>query len=52
MRDPQCARNAQPHRQTGEVQSRELDETDVEQPNNVGDIEFTDSTDRALATRV
>lgn len=34
----------------GEAQSRELDETDVKQPNNVGDVEFTDNADRALAT--
>lgn len=32
----------------GAAQSRELDETDAEQPNNVGAAEFTDSADRAL----
>jgi hypothetical protein len=33
-----------------EARSRELDETDVKQPNNVGFVEFTDNADRALAT--
>jgi hypothetical protein len=30
------------------AESHELGETDVEQPTNVGDVEFTDSADRAL----
>ncbi len=45
-----CARNRMRNFtqwRTGEAQSRELDETDVERPHNVGDVEFTDSADHA-----
>jgi hypothetical protein len=34
----------------GEARNRELDEANVKQPNDVGDVEFTDNADRALAT--
>jgi hypothetical protein len=33
----------------GAAQSRELGVTDAKQPKNVGDAEFTDTADRALA---
>jgi hypothetical protein len=37
---------------TGEAWSRELGETDLERgPNNVGNVEFTDSGERALKGR-
>ena len=38
-----------PDWRTSEAQSRELDETDVKPPKNVGDIELTDSADRAAS---
>lgn len=34
-----------------QAQSRELDETNVTRPHNVGDAEFTDSADRELRQR-
>ncbi len=37
---------------TGEDQSRELDNTDVKQPKNVVDVEFTDSADRAATSHI
>ncbi len=42
------AGQAGPNGRTGEAQSRELDNTDVKQPKNVGDVEFTDAADRAV----
>jgi hypothetical protein len=40
-----------PDWRAGEAWSHELDETDLEPPNNVGDVEFTDSAERALKGR-
>ncbi len=39
-------RRTGPNGRTGEAQSRELDNTDVKQPKNVADVEFTDAADR------